>query len=260
MIITLLSDFGYQDNFVAVAKGILLQHLPHAHLIDLNHSVEPFHLQQCSYLLKSAYLYFPAQTVHLSLFDIMRQVPASLLIAKVEEQYIISADNGLLPLTFEGNLDLVYGDTAMATSYHDWLSMAALFIRRLELSGFQMDDLKPVVPAVAPVLQKVLIKQGAIECQVMYIDRYENVVVNLTKEEFEQHRKGRGFRLSFVRDQISQISQYYTDVPVGEKLCLFNSSGFLEIAINQGKASSLLGLRLHNGRQLIYTNIKIEFL
>lgn len=260
MIITLLSDFGFQDNFIAVAKGVLLQKLPVARLIDLNHEVEPFHLLQCSYLLKSAYSDFPAGTVHLSLFDIMHHNPAALLVTKVGTQYIVSADNGLLPLTFDGILPVVYTLPETVNSYLDWLYLAASFIERLDKGSLTLEDMDAAVPKVFPSSLKALIKENAIECQVIHIDRYENVVINLTQQQFEEQRMGRKFRISFVRDTITQLSKSYADVSIGDKLCLFNSAGYMEIAINQGKASSLLGLRLHNERQLIYQNIKIEFL
>ena len=260
MIITLLSDFGYQDNFIAVAKGVLLQKLPVARLIDLNHEVEPFHLLQCSYLLKSAYADFPVGTVHLSLFDIMHAKPASLLVTQVGTQFIISTDNGLLPLTFDGSLPEVYTLSETANTYIEWLYLAATFIERLGREGFDTTHLNLAAPKVHPTQLKALIKDNAIECQVIHIDRYENVVINLTRDQFDELRMDRKFRISFMRDHISQLSESYADVSIGDKLCLFNSAGYMEIAINQGKASSLLGLRLHNERQLIYQNIKIEFL
>jgi S-adenosylmethionine hydrolase len=261
MIITLLSDFGYQDNFIAVAKGVLLQKLPVARLIDLNHEVEPFHLLQCSYLLKSAYSNFPANTVHLSLFDIMHQNPASLLVTRVQNQFVVGADNGLLPLTFNGQIETVYALPDTVTSYIDWLHLAANYIEQLQQNDFRIGEMKTVSPKVHPMQLQPLIKENGIECQVIHIDRYENVVINITRDEFESLRKGRRFRIAFMRNEaVTQISDNYSDVAPGEKLCLFNSAGFLEIAINQGKASSLLGLRLYNERQLIYQNIKIEFL
>lgn len=260
MIITLLSDFGYQDNFIGVAKGVLLQKLPVARLIDLNHEVEPFHLLQCSYLLKSAYANFPARTVHLSLFDIMHSNPAALLVTAVDDQYIVTADNGLLPLTFNNKLGKVHIHDKMVSSYLEWLHLAADFIAGLEPAGFSTDNLSTVVPKVHPAQLQPVIKDNAIECQVIHIDRYENVVINITRDVFESLRQGRKFRIQIVRDTVTHISSDYSDVPVGNKLCLFNSSGYMEIAINQGKASSLLGLRLHSERQLIYQHIKIEFL
>jgi hypothetical protein len=83
-----------------------------------------------------------------------------------------------------------------------------------------------------------------IEGQIIFIDNFENVVVNITQEQFEQQRKGRRFKIVFKRDEvIERISGSYADVPQGEKLVLFNSAGYMEIAINKGNAAGLFGLK-----------------
>lgn len=261
MIITLLSDFGFKDNFLAVAKAILLEQLPDAHMIDINHEVEPFHLLQCSYQWVSAYESFPARTIHLSLFDIMQQRPAALLVAAVGNQYFISADNGLLPLSFKDKEMQVKAMGHSAASYGEWIAMAAGVIRQLQQADFDLSAFPDASPKVFPLQLQPVVKEHYVECQVIHIDRYENVVLNITRSEFDLLRKGRKFRISFMRNEsVTKISQHYADVAQGEKLCLFNSAGFLEIAINRGNAASLLGFRLHDDTQLIYQHIKIEFL
>ena len=105
-----------------------------------------------------------------------------------------------------------------------------------------------------------------IEGQIIYIDHFENIVLNITREQFETHRKGRAFRIIFKRDEvIDKISENYSDVPEGEKVALFNASGYLEIAINKGNAAGLFGLqgfRQTNASQqnrLFYQTARIFF-
>lgn len=260
MIITLLSDFGYQDNYVAVAKGILLQQLPDAAIIDLSHNVKPFHLLECSYLLKSSFLNFSDATVHLSLFNILPHRPSEILITKVDNQFIVSADNGLLPLSFDGDLGVVYKYHQVATSYKEWMQMAALFLNELQSNNYMMDAYEAHQPADYGTHYGALAKLNEIECQVIHIDYYGNVIVNITHERFDDLRQGRNFQIRVVRELLHQISQDYSDVPVSRALCLFNSAGYLEIAVNQGNAASLLGLRLHQEKMVYYQHIKIEFL
>jgi len=261
MIITLLSDFGYRDNFVGVAKGILLKQLPDAHIIDLSHEVMPFHLLQCSYFLKSAYAYFPQKTIHLSLFDIMHQQPAILLLSEVDNQYVLSADNNLLPLTFSDKLKNTYRAGFEAFSYLDWIKQTALFLKDWKSEGFRLDLLTATKPLAGSLSLKPFVTESSLECQVIHVDKYGNVVMNLSKEDFEAYRKGRNFRIYFSRnDAINQISIDYADVPEGDKLCLFNSGGFLELAINKGSAAQLFGLSVMRDQQLIYQKIKINFL
>lgn len=261
MIITLLSDFGYQDNYAAVTKGILLQQIPHANLIDISHNVEPFHLLECSYLLKSSYSNFPDNTVHLSLFNILHENPAKILIVKKDNQFIISADNGLLPLTFDNSSDVVCRYNNTATNYIEWMQLAAILIKDLELSQFDLKNFETHQPLTNGTQFSAIESGNAIECQVIHIDYYGNVIINITKEKFERIRQGRNFQIHIVRDILNKISNDYSDVTEpGKAVCLFNSAGFLEIAVNQGSASKLLGLKLHKDKMIYYQHIKIEFL
>jgi len=82
------------------------------------------------------------------------------------------------------------------------------------------------------------------EGQIIFIDHFENVVVNISREEFEEQRRGRSFKIVFKRDEvIDKISETYADAGEGEKLALFNAAGYMEIAINKGNAAGLLGLQ-----------------
>jgi S-adenosyl-L-methionine hydrolase (adenosine-forming) len=260
MIITLLSDFGYQDNYIAVAKGILLRQMPQATIIDISHNVSPYHLLECSYLLKSSYSNFPKHTIHLSLFNILHHTPAELLIAQKDDQFIISADNGLLPLTFEDTSGQIHKSTATASTYLEWLQYAALMIKELASQDYKFRHLPIHQPLKHGTHVEALQKENEIECQVIHIDYYGNVIVNMLKDQFEKMRNDRSFRIRIVRETLSQISNDYSDVSPGRAVCLFNSAGYLEIAVNQGNASSLLGLRLHQETMIYYQHIKIEFL
>ena len=101
---------------------------------------------------------------------------------------------------------------------------------------------------------KPLLGTGYIEGQIIFIDNFENVIVNITKEEFEAQRIGRSFTIIFKREEvIDKISETYADVPEGEKLALFNSAGYLEIAINKGNAAGLLGLQGFSEKQQLYS-------
>jgi len=83
-----------------------------------------------------------------------------------------------------------------------------------------------------------------IEGQIIFIDHFENVIVNITRDEFEERRAGRSFRIVCKRDEvIDRISETYADAHEGEKLALFNSAGYLEIAIQKGNAAGLFGLQ-----------------
>lgn len=261
MIITLLSDFGYQDNFVGIAKGILHAQLPDAKVIDLSHDVLPFHLLQCSYFLRSSFPYFPPKTIHLSLFNLMFQKPAVLLLTEIEGQYILSADNKLLPLTFPNKLKNTYNAGFNASSYWEWMQKTASFIRVWEQQNYKLEQLDFAKPLEGALQLKPIIKEQSLECQVIHVDHYGNVVININEEDFETYRKGRDFQIDFSRNvSIHKISKDYSDVQIGEKLCLFNHGGFLELAIRDDSAAQLFDLSVFKEQQLIYRKIIINFL
>jgi S-adenosylmethionine hydrolase len=106
------------------------------------------------------------------------------------------------------------------------------------------------------------------EGQIISIDHFENVIVNITQDEFEAQRKGRRFKIVFKRDEvIDRISETYADVNEGEKLALFNSAGYLEIAINKGNAAGLFGLQgfseknisQYTQTRLFYQTVRVYF-
>ena len=256
--ITLLSDFGLQEASVAIAKGVLMQHLPSTPIIDISHEVQPFNYGQAAYLLGSAYPNFPTGTVHIVLFDVFSETTPRLVLCEHDGHYFLSPDNGLLPLALGPGIadaQLCFQLTKDHT-FPDWLSAAAKVIHSLsskkaEESGFPSLKLK-----VTKDKSAARFEEGAIVCEAIHIDHYENVVINLTRPQFDQWAGNRPFRLSFVgMEEIETISNSYHDVREGFKLCRFNSAGFLEICVNRGNAASLFGLRLggkHNDIKILF--------
>lgn len=124
----------------------------------------------------------------------------------------------------------------------------------LEEIGIPVENLK-MRSIFRPIAEENVIKGT-----VIYIDSYGNVITNISRSLFVSTGKGRGFSVNFRRDDynINTISHSYSDVPVGEKVALFSSSGFLEIAINKGVegsgggASSLFGLKVND-------TVRVEF-
>ena len=129
---------------------------------------------------------------------------------------------------------------------------------------------QPDVPYLEKNALKPLLGENWIEGQIIFIDKFENVIVNITRSQFEEQRKGRHFKIVFKRDEvIESISESYADVAEGEKLALFNSAGYLEIAINKGNAAGLFGLKGFSEKtkqvssiiqnQVFYQTIRVYF-
>ncbi len=261
--ITILSDLGLQDASVASVKGILMQHNGSTPIIDISNNVEPFHTQQASYLLAAAYKHFAKGSFHLALFDIFHQKNPTLMLAEVYGHYFLVPDNGILPLAFDPtDIKNVWHCYTLSEGEKlvDWVSAASKTIKRLE--GGTPDSIELSQAELTTQLKgfKPRIDSNSIEGQVIHIDRFENVVINITKADFETIGSGRPFTIQFVKGEaIDSISSHYNSVREGEKLCRFNSAGYLEIAINRGNAAGLFGLSMQSEKQLIYKTIKVNF-
>jgi len=270
-IITLTSDIGPQDYLVGAVKGQLMQIDQDFRLIDITHQLLPFNYPQAAYISRNAIKNFPPQTFHLVLVNLFENKPEQLLLAYHNDQYILCADNGLLTMILETKPDLVIGlsleKTSLRNTLHCVMVMGSAIKKIVDGVGI-LDIGQSDVSYVEKNPLKPLLGENWIEGQIIFIDNFENVVVNITREQFEEQRKGRSFRIVFKRDEIiERISETYADVPEGEKLALFNSAGYLEIAVNKGNAAGLFGLQgyleqaqnqyLQN--RLFYQTVRVDF-
>lgn len=259
--LTLLSDFGLQDASVAIAKGVLMQHVPDRQIVDISHLVETFNIQQAAYLLLSAYRNFPQGSCHVLLFDVFSEPSPRLLLCEFEGHYFIAPDNGILSLAFGESPQNVWKCFTLEAPgvFSDWLRECGKIAAQLQTHAPADLQLQTCELKVAPKHWQPKMDENTAECHVVHIDRYENVVLNMTREQFERVGRGRPFRILFMRDELSQISTHFYNVAEGQKLCRFNATGFLEICINRGKAASLFGFKLYREKHFIYNTIKIFF-
>lgn len=261
--ITLLSDLGTNDASIASAKGILLQEVPEMQVIDISHNVEPFNLQHAAYTLRTSFNNFPAATIHLILYDTFYNDEPKLILAESDGHYFLAPDNNILNTTLR-QIDRCWLVDNMPINVRltDWVRTAGRICRELS-SG------KKTPADIGLAEYKLELMDGFfrpniypdhIECHIIHVDSFGNVILNVTRDEFEKARNGRIFSIRFMRDEtVTTISENYNSVKEGYKLCRFNSSGYLEIAVYKGKAARLYGLSAKKDRQLIYRTIKIEF-
>lgn len=272
-LVTLTSDIGEQDFLVGAVKGTLLKIHPEFRLIDITHHLSPFNSPQAAYVCRNAVKNFPDFSYHIILINLYESKPERLLLAFHHNQYLLCADNGLLTMICEGKPEMVVGISLDATAVKSTLYLTEIAGQAI-LKVMNGDPLEKVGEPDSAYVEKHPVRplhsDNWIEGQIIFIDNFENVVVNITHEQFEAHRKGRRFKIVFKRDEvIERISGSYADVPEGEKLVLFNSAGYMEIAINKGNAAGLFGLRSYNGdnaqvaslmqSRLFYQTVKVFF-
>lgn len=272
-LITLTSDIGRQDFLTGALKGQLLHVNPDFNIIDISHELAPFNYPQASYVCRNAIKNFPSNTFHIVMVNLFDRKPDHLLFIRHNEQYIGCADNGLITMILEETPEKIVALPLQPSEQKNTLYCARVFAKAYQsiLEGKTMDEIgdntvdievkNPLRPLLGPKF---------IEGQIIFIDNFENVIINITKEEFEEQRKGRSFKIVFKRDEIiEKISETYADVNESEKLALFNSANYLEIAINKGNAAGLFGLEGYAEKQntqtqymqnrLLYQTVKVFF-
>ena len=272
-LLTLSSDIGTQDYLVAAMKAQLLKANPDFRLVDISHNIPPFNYPQAAYVCRNAIRNFPAFTYHLLLLNLYEAKPEQLLLVFHNEQYFLCPDNGLITMILEEKPELIIGIPLDKTVIKNALYFTEVMgdvINKLAAG----DSIKNIgVPDISYVEKNPLrpmFSDNWIEGQIIFIDNFENVIVNITRAQFEEQRKGRHFKIVFKRDEvIESISESYADVGEGEKLALFNSAGYLEIAINKGNAAGLFGLKGFSEKtkqvssiiqnQLFYQTVRVYF-
>jgi S-adenosyl-L-methionine hydrolase (adenosine-forming) len=269
-IITLTSDIGQQDYLVGAVKGQLLQVNPAFNLVDISHDLAPFNISQAAYVCRNAIKIFPPFTYHLILVNLFEQKPEQLLLAFHNDQYILCADNGLLPMILEETPEMVISLPLDKTAIKNTLYCIRVMAKAIEKlhAGDPLSEIGiPDAPYMERTPLRPLLGDNWMEGQILFIDHFENIIVNITHDQFEEQRRGRSFKIIFKRDEmINVISETYANVKEGEKLALFNSAGYLEIAINKGNAAGLFGLQGFTGKsdsqqtRLFYQTVRIQFL
>lgn len=251
-IVTLTTDLGDSDYYVALLKGALLRKTENLLIVDITHQIKPFDIIRAAFVVKNVFREFPEGTVHLVNVNAFASGEPRFLALHKEGHFFIGPDNGLFSLVFDEHLaDVRQLPKAIQNgSFHEkeiLSSAVAHLCNRLPFESLgtpcpQIERRLHLRPVVLP---------GEIRGTVIHIDHYGNVVTNISLELFRSIREGRPFALYFKRNEpLTRISATYSEVEVGEPLCLFNSSGLLEIAIHLGDAAGLFDIHLDDSIQL----------
>jgi len=261
-IITLTTDMGVKDYYVAAVKGAIFSQLDDVKIVDVSHNILPFDIAQASFVLKNVYHEFPRGTVHIigvnpdtykELSDSTKNIAH--IVVEHEGHFFIGADNGIFSLLFDQTpehifeLNLSHATNDLTFPVKNVFAKAACYLLKkgcINEMGRKKDDVRQAA------LYQPVVEGDIIRGMVIYVDSYGNVITNITRKLFDQVAKERNFSIYFRREdyEIRKIDKTFNAVPEGEKVALFNSAGNLMLAINRGVegsgggASSLFGLHL----------------
>ncbi|MDC0634941.1 MAG: SAM hydrolase/SAM-dependent halogenase family protein [Flavobacteriaceae bacterium] len=265
-IITLTTDFGMKAHFVGAVKGALLSEIKDANIVDISHNISPFNVMEAAYVIQNAFSSFPIGSIHVIGVDSELNPENSHIAMVLNGHYFVCANNGILSMICND----ITPDQIVEVNIHDkivgnfpvldiFVKVAAHIARggTLEVIGKPIDEVKPI-KNITPFVGS---DNNQLIGNVIFIDRYDNVITNIKKPFFETIQKGRRFEISARNHKFKTIHKHYSDIvdfriPIdkrndeGRGLVVFNSSDYLEIAMYKsnkatvGGASTLMGLEM----------------
>jgi len=256
-IITLTSDWQKGDFYISSVKGAILKQLPTATIVDVSHDIAAHHSMHAAFVLKHSYPHFPEGSVHIIAVNTERSDKEALVVCEINKQFFIGIDNGQFSLISNEKPENII--TLQPDSFN--LQLQSFPVLNLYVNaacrlanGEKISNLgTPKADIIRQPDFMEAIDDNSINARIIYIDSYGNAMTNLTRETFERVGKNRNFAI-YVKsrqNKISHISNFYNEIDKGQLLAIFNSINLLEIAINSGNASELLGLRANDSGVII---------
>ena len=247
-IVTLTTDFGQADHYVACMKGVILSLAPSAQIIDVTHSIPAHDVVRGAFALRQVFDCCPEGTIHVVVVDPGVGTTRRLIAAAYNGQVVLAPDNGLV--------SLVHRDYAL-----DELRMIAnprLYRPEVSATFHGRDVLAPVAGHLArglalmnvgPIVEQLEILNlepaarmpgGGLEGVVLYVDHFGNLISNISEGDVASVRGGRELSVFVGPLRVGPLRKTYADVAVGEIAAIIGSTGMLEVAINQGRAATQL--------------------
>jgi S-adenosylmethionine hydrolase len=264
-IITLTTDFGYDDAYVAAVKGAILNINPEASIVDITHSIKPQDILQAAFILSAAYRYFPKQTVHAAIVDPDVGSERRGIILKTPSAIFVAPDNGILSyviddlFSIESHSELEQSHGLTEIVFKTGLEAAAItdprFWRHPVSPTFHGRDIFAPVAAglslgispyefgekinslhVLPIAKPSLAPDGNLVGQVLHVDRFGNLITNIRSDNL----RGKDVMVEVAGQHIQGISDYYAQKE--GIMAVVGSSGYLEISLRDGSACDFLGI------------------
>lgn len=246
-IITLTTDFGLSDHFVGTMKAVILGIHPVAEIVDISHQVNAFEIAEAGFVLAQAYRYFPKKTVHVVVVDPGVGTSRRPILVEAAAQYFVAPDNGVLSMIYSREKHKVRAITAeryflkpVSQTFHGRDVFAAVAAHLAK--GVAPGRLgKPITDYLRLEFdQPVRTGRRFWTGSILKIDRFGNLITNFHISEFPQVEQ-RPIELAIGPQKVSSLVRNYAEGGIGEPVLIVGSSGYLEVATNQGSAAKLLG-------------------
>jgi S-adenosyl-L-methionine hydrolase (adenosine-forming) len=248
-IITLTTDFGSNDHFVGAMKGVILEIAPEAEIVDISHAVQPFDILDGAITISQAYSYFPSGTVHVVVVDPGVGTKRRPIMASSDGYHFVAPDNGVLSMVYarEDRMHVRhltsehYFRQPVSQTFHgrDIFSPVAAYLAKQVDSQKFGEEIEDFVKFAAPKPKAT--GENRIRAIVLKVDRFGNLITNITPEDIPALFAGGKFTISVGSRQITEIHSAYAEGEPGEVFGILGSMGYLEIVANRAAAAQLTG-------------------
>jgi len=260
-IITLITDFGLQDGYAGVMKGVIANINPSVNVIDISNNIGPQNIFQAAYVLNSSYTYFPKGTIHVVVVDPGVGSDRKIICLKTDDYLFLAPDNGVLSFiaakeespSIREVTNGKYFLQKISNTFHgrDIFAPVAAHLSK----GVNHKELGERIDKINKIdLPKpILSPDGKLTAEIIYVDSFGNLITNVNQEVIDRMKIGtERVSITMGRRRINGICSSYTDVGDNEALAIFGSSGYLEISVNLGSAGDVL--KLKSGDKLVLGN------
>ncbi|MCD6232212.1 SAM-dependent chlorinase/fluorinase [Candidatus Aerophobetes bacterium] len=239
--IVLLTDFGLENNFTGVVKGVIYSVNPEAKIIDLTHNISPQDIKEGAFYLLTSYKYFPQNTIFVVVIDPGVGSKRKIVLVKTAKYYFLAPDNGVLSWVLKKEKieriievsEEKYFINPVSSTFHarDIFAPVAGYLSK----GSPVENFGKEVKRIAffPFPQPK-IEKNFIKGKILLIDRFGNAITNLSLKEFDFLREG-NFVLKIKSAKVTRVHKFYSEVEKKDKepFIIAGSSGFWEISLNQ---------------------------
>lgn len=243
-VISFTSDFGTNDGYTGTVKGVILSRAPQSTIVDVCHQIEPWNVASGAWIISSAYQYFPKGTIHIVVVDPQVGSSQRRILLKSDSEVFLAPDNGILTLVLRKQADFKafelnkkeYWMPYVSSTFHtrDIFAPVAAHL----VNGARPEDVGTAIELSSLKQlenQETSTEGGAIRGRVVHIDRFGNLITNITND------KVRPRAVCFLDEvRVGSTNSTYSSVTEGMAVAFPGSHGYLEIAIHQGRASEIL--------------------
>jgi S-adenosylmethionine hydrolase len=249
-IITLLTDFGLKDPYVASMKGVMLTLNPQCTLVDITHQVHSHDIKEGAFILGQAYSNFPKGTIHLSVVDPGVGSPRKPILIVTKNHFFVGPDNGLFTIALKAETvkqavvltNQKFFLSEISSTFHgrDIFAPVAAYLSL----GVKPTSFGPSINSWREIsFPDPAMRQGKLIGETVHVDAFGNVVSNIDRKSLLQFSKGRPFIIKIGKRIMRGLKKGYWEGKKDEPIALFGSGGLLEISMREGSAQKALKIR-----------------